>query len=153
MRRPSVAPLEKISLQSLLSETAAKFGDKVAVIDGERSFSFNQLDEYSNRLASGLASIGTAKGDRVGVLAPNCVEFVIAFYGIVKAGAVVSTLNSGYREREIAHQLNDSGAEILIVHESLLETLEKARADVPRLSRAIVIRRGERRTRTPSGAW
>ena len=139
MRRPSVAPLEKISLQSLLSETAAKFGDKIAVIDGERSFSFNQLDEYSNRLASGLTSIGAAKGDRVGVLAPNCVEFVIAFYGIVKAGAVVSTLNSGYREREIAHQLNDSGAEILIVHESLLETLEKARADVPRLSRTIVI--------------
>ena len=139
MRRPSVAPLEKISLQSLLSDTAARFGDKVAVIDGERTYSFNELDEYSDRLASGLASIGAAKGDRVGILAPNCVEFVVAFYGIVKAGAVVSTLNSGYREREIAHQLNDSGAEILIVHESLLEVLEKARIDVPKLSRTIVI--------------
>ena len=139
MKRPSVAPLDKISLQTLLRDTAEKFGDKIAVIDGDHTYSFNQLDEYSDRLASGLVSIGAGKGDRVGVLAPNCAEFVIAFYGITKAGAVVSTLNSGYREREIAHQLNDSGTEILIVHESLLGTLEKARPNVPGLSRTIII--------------
>ena len=69
------------------------------------------------------------------ILAPNCVEFVIAFFGILKAGAVVTTVNSGYREREIAHQLNDSGAETLIVHESLEAMADLARDDVKGLKR------------------
>ena len=139
MRRQSAEPYDKISLQELLGESAARFGEKTAVIDGDREFTYAQLDEYSDRLASALVGIGTCKGDRVGILAPNCAEFVISFYGIVKAGAVVTTVNSGYREREIAHQLNDGGAEILIVHPALLETVETARTNIPKLSRLIVI--------------
>lgn len=79
------------------------------------------------------------KGDRIGILAPNCMDFEVAFYGVAKSGAVVTTVNSAYREREIAHQLHVSGAEVLIVHRSQLQTAESARDALPNLKRFIVI--------------
>ena len=141
-QRASLAPYESYPIQSLLSRTASRLPDKVAVIDEERSFTYRQLQDYSDRFACALATMGVTKRDHVAVLAPNCVEFVIAFYGILKAGAVVTTVNSGYREREIAHQINDSGAGVLLVHQSLLQTAEIARDAAPGLRRLIAISEG-----------
>ena len=138
--RVSLAPYESFPLQEALSRTASKLPDKVAVIDGERTFTYRQLDQYSDRYSAALAKLGVNKGDRVGLLTPNCVEFVIAFYGVIKSGAVATTINSGYREREVAHQVNDSGAEVLIVHQALLQTAEAARDASPGLNRLIVIK-------------
>ncbi|MDA0769100.1 MAG: AMP-binding protein [Chloroflexi bacterium] len=140
--RPSLAPYELYPLQDLLSRTSKRLPDKVAIIDGDRTFTFQQLQSYSDKLAAALTGIGVSPGDRVGLLAPNCAEFEIAFFGIVKAGAIASTINSGYREREIAHQLNNSGAELLIVHEAMLEMAESAKSDIPALKRMIVIKEG-----------
>ena len=139
-QRPSLAPYEAYPLQETLRRTAGRLPDKVAVIDGDREYTYRQLDRYSDRLSSALLGLGVSKGDRVGILAPNCAEFVIAFYGIVKAGAIVTTVNSGYREREIAHQLNDSAAVMLIVHPALLEVAQAARDAMPDLRRLIVMR-------------
>ena len=138
--RRSLAPYESYPLQGLLTRASRRFGNKTAIIDGDRSFTYRQVGAHSDRLAAALAGMGIVKGDRVAILAPNCVEFVISFFGILKAGAVVSTINSGYREREIAHQLNDSGAETLIVHEALKPIADLARDDVKGLKREIVIR-------------
>ncbi len=138
-RRASLTPYEPYPLQQLLQRTTRRLPNKVAVIDGQRRFTYQQLDTYSDRLAAALATLGVAKGDRVGLLAPNCVEFVIAFYGILKAGAVACTVNSGYHEREIAHQLCDSGVELLIVHQALRQVAELARSEVPELKRLIAI--------------
>ena len=137
--RRSLAPYEEYPLQDLLTRAAARHGDKTAVIDGDRVYSYAQLGEYSDRLASALAGLGVDAGDRVAVLAPNCVEFVVSFYGIVKAGAIVTTINSGYREREIAHQLNDSGATTIIVHASLKQMSDDAREAAPGVNREIVV--------------
>ena len=137
--RKSLAPYDEYPLPYLLSRAASRYGAKPAVIDGDRSYTYAQLDEYSGRLASALSGLGVSPGDRVAVLAPNCVEYVIAFYGIVRAGAVVTTINSGYREREIAHQLNDSGASTLIVHHALKAISDSARSETPALEREIVI--------------
>ncbi|MYA61587.1 MAG: 4-coumarate--CoA ligase family protein [Dehalococcoidia bacterium] len=137
--RRSLAPYESYPLDGLLTRASQRFGNKTAVIDGDRRFTYRQVGAHSDRLAAALAGMGVVKGDRVAILAPNCVEFVISFFGILKAGAVVSTVNSGYREREIAHQLNDSGAETLIVHEALKPVADLARDDVRGLKREIVI--------------
>ena len=137
--RSSLAPYDRYPLQDILRRTASRLPTKIAVIDGERRYTFKQLDEYSDRFAAGLAGLGVAKGDCVGILAPNCAEFVIAFYGIVKAGAVVTTVNSGYREREIAHQLNDSDVEVLITHAALMPMVQSARDAIPGLGRVIPI--------------
>lgn len=137
--RPSPAPYPTYPLQHILSATARRLPQKTAIIDGEYAYSYQQLDMYSSRFAAALAKLKIEKGDRVGLLAPNCVEFEIAFFGIIKAGAVVTTINSGYREREIAHQLDNSGAEVLVVHESLLKMAEAARDGAPALKRLVVI--------------
>ena len=108
--RPSLAPYESYPLQDMLKRAVQRDGSKTAVIDGDRTFTFRELDDLSDKFASALAAEGVSKGYHIGLLAPNCVEFVVAFYGIIKAGAVATTINSGYREREIAHQLNDSRA-------------------------------------------
>ena len=137
--RTSLAPYPTYPLQHILSATAERLPQKPAIIDGEHVYSYQQLDMYSNRFAAALAKLGVVKGDRVGLLAPNCVEFEIAFFGIIKAGAAVTTINSGYREREIAHQLDNSGAEVLVVHHTLLKMAESARDGTPDLKRMVVI--------------
>ena len=137
--RPSQAPYESYPLQDMLRRAAQRDGGKTAVIDGDRTFTFRELDDLSDKFASALAAQGVKKGENIGLLAPNCVEFVIAFYGIIKAGAVATTINSGYREREIAHQMNDSGAEVLIVHQALNEMAEAAQDLAKGITKRIVI--------------
>ncbi len=137
--RPSLAPYAVKPVQQLLTDAAATWPDRVAIIDGDREFTFSALDTHSDRLAAALAGLGVAKGVFVGLLAPNCAEFEIAFFGVMKTGATVSTINSGYREREVAQQLKDCGATILIVHESLLEVAGLAMSGLESPPRLIVI--------------
>ena len=140
--RQSKAPYESYPLGELLRRTAARLPNKTAIIDGGRRYTYRELDAHCDRFAAALARLGVAKGDRVGILSPNCAEFEIAFFGIVRAGAVATTINSGYREREISHQLNDSGTQVLIVYEPLLPLVESARSDAHGLKRVVVIRDG-----------
>lgn len=138
--RPSLAPYPEIPVQDLLGRSAARFPDKAAIVDGERTFTYKQLDDLSGEFGSALASGGLALGDRVGIFAPNCVEFAIGFFGILKAGGIASTVNSGYMERELAFQMNDCGASVLVAHESMLEVVDKAKDHGLDLSRLIVIK-------------
>ena len=148
--RASIAPYEVVPVQTALQRSAARLPDKVAIIDGERRETFRQLDEHSDRFAAALATLSVAKGDRVGILAPNCIEFEVAFYGVLKAGAVATTINSGYREREVAHQLENSGAEILVVDRSLVDTANLARDGARNVKRLIVI---EETSADPDSFW
>ena len=79
------------------------------------------------------------KGDRVGLFAPNCAEFVIAYFGILKTGAAVAPANSAYRARELTHQMDNSGVRILVCHQSNLSVVEAARPDLPALDTVINI--------------
>ncbi len=148
--RASLAPYEEIPLATTLQRTASRLPDKVAIVDGERQVTFRELDEQSNRFGNALGSIDIGKGDVVGVLAPNCIEFEVAFYGIAKAGAVVSTINSGYREREVAYQLANSDAKALVVHRSFLELGKTAIEGAPNVKRLIVIDEG---SQDPDSFW
>ncbi|MDA1256852.1 MAG: AMP-binding protein [Chloroflexi bacterium] len=138
--RTSLKPYAVMPVQQYLVDAASKWPLRIAVIDGDRRFTFGEMNAHSDRLAAALEGMGIRKGDRVGVLAPNCAEFEIAFFGVMKAGAIVTTINSGYREREIAHQLNNSRASVLIVHDSLLEMAEAARPLLTSPPRVVVIR-------------
>lgn len=137
--RPSLAPYHPEPVQRLVADAAQRWPRKTAIIDGELAVTFAELDAYADRFAVALGWLGVRKGDFVGILAPNCVEFEIAFYGILKAGATVTTINSSYREREITAQLNASGAPILVAHHTLMEMTNAAAEDAPALQRTIVI--------------
>jgi acyl-CoA synthetase (AMP-forming)/AMP-acid ligase II len=137
--RPSLGKLTPEPVQRLVIDAAQRWPRKIAIDDGDRRVTFSELNTYTDRLAIALQGIGVSKGDFVGILAPNCLEFEVGFFGILKAGATVTTINSGYREREIAAQLNASGAAVLIVHESLVKMAEAANKDTPGLEQLIVI--------------
>ena len=139
MSRTSLAPHNPEPVQRLLRQAAERWPDETAIVDGERTFTFAELDDCSGRFASALAAMGLGKGDIVGILSPNCAEFEIAFFGILKAGATVTTVNSGYREREIAYQLEASGAQALIVHHTLADAADLALSGSEQVRRRILI--------------
>ena len=135
--RLSLAPYEAYPLFEVLQRTASRLPDKTAVIDGDRAFTFAQLDEQSDRFAAALSSLGVEKGDRVGLFAPNCAEFITAYFGILKTGATVVPVNAAYRSRELTHQLHNSGVKVLVSHQATLPVVETARPDLPGLKTVI----------------
>ena len=101
------------NLAVILSETAGSSPDRpVAVFDGGQ-LSYRQLDQASDRLAAALAAAGVESGDPVALQLPNIPQFLISYFGILKAGGVVVPLNVLLRAPEIAFHLGDSGARIL----------------------------------------
>ncbi len=76
----------------------------------DRAMTYRQLGDAVNRFANVLVNLGVKRGDRVAIYLPNCPQFVIAYYGTLKAGAVVAPINPLYVPRELEFQLQDSGA-------------------------------------------
>ena len=118
---PARLSFPQVPLHRLLKQSAARFPNRAALVyydgEGERELSrmtYGQLDESSDRFAAALAGLGVAKGDRVAYFMQNCPPLVVGFYGILKAGAVIVPCNPMYREQELAHQLQDSGARAIL---------------------------------------
>ncbi|MGZ3623335.1 MAG: alpha/beta fold hydrolase [Ktedonobacteraceae bacterium] len=111
---PESLPLPKQLLHDLLSNAAREFPDRAALIFFGQKIGYRELDRLSNRFAHALRKLGIQKGDRVAIVLPNIPQFVIAFYGILKAGAVVVLGSPLSNEGEIAFQLQHSGAQVLL---------------------------------------
>src|SRR5205814_2981225 len=79
------------------------------------ALAYQGLDDLAGRFAAGLQRLGVRKGDRVALVLPNCPQFVYAFFGSLKAGAVVVPTNPLYAVRELHNQLADSGARVVVV--------------------------------------
>jgi len=84
------------------------------------------MDELTDRLAAGLADLGVKKGDRVGLFMPNTPQFVIAYFAILKLGAIVVAINPLYTPREIEHQVKDAGIEVMLVMSNFYNTIKTA---------------------------
>ena len=95
--------------------------------------SYEQLHDHANRLAAGLQALGVRKGDRVALMMPNCPQFVISYFGALRAGAVVTATNSMYTAREVTHQWNDAGPKVVIADRRLFPVI---RAALPQLTSA-----------------
>jgi long-chain acyl-CoA synthetase len=117
----------KGSLHEILNKTGADYPEKTAISYGEREINYAQLEELSNQFANALVKLKVEKGDRVAVFLPNIPQFVIGYFGALKAGAVVTTISPLYREREVEYQLVDSGAEIIVALDSLYPIVEKVK--------------------------
>ena len=104
-----------IPLFGLLEESARKYPDSPCTIFKGAVITYREMDELTDRLAAGIASLGIKKGDRVGMFMLNTPQFVITFFSILKAGGVVVAINPLYSAREIEHQVNDAGIEVMFV--------------------------------------
>jgi len=113
------------NLATILNETAQSAPDRpVAVYDGGR-LTYAELAQASDRLAAALAAAGIKPGDRVALQLPNIPQFLISYFGILKAGGVVVPLNVMLKAPEVAFHLVDSGAAMLITWEGVLAEAAK----------------------------
>ena len=107
------------------NEATDKWKNKTAIIFYGKKISYGELREKVDRLATALSDLGVKKGDRVALLLLNAPEHIIAFYAVIKLGAVVSAISPVYVSAEIRHQLVDGGADTLICQDMLYEAVEK----------------------------
>jgi long-chain acyl-CoA synthetase len=117
-----------VNLAGLVRSAAEAQPDKLALIDGERSISWAELDAQIDRLAAGLRSTGRADRARVGILLPNSVEFVIAYFGVLRADLVVVPLNLAYTAAELGFQITDADVSLVITDVERAETVREAAA-------------------------
>src|SRR5688572_8963603 len=99
-----------LNLASLLENSAEQYGDREAVVLGDRRLTYAQVDGAANQVANLLVSRGIEPGDKVALSCPNLPYFPIVYYGILKAGATVVPLNVLLKGREVAYHLADSDA-------------------------------------------
>jgi len=117
---PHAMNYPNITLQQLLEDSAQVYPDCNAIIfpgafNDESFMTYGGLDRQTNRLANALLEMGVKKGDRVALLLPNCPQFVISYYAVLKVGAIVVATNPLNSPREMELQLKDCGAETIIV--------------------------------------
>ena len=106
------------------------FPHKSALIFEGKSFTYSQLNQLSNRLANSLKNLGIERGERVALFLPNIPEFIIAYLGILKLGAVVVSINSMLKSGELRYILNDCTAKLIITTEELKDRIP---SDIPEL--------------------
>ncbi|HHS97098.1 MAG TPA: long-chain fatty acid--CoA ligase, partial [Chloroflexi bacterium] len=103
-----------VPLYYFLEEAARKHPDHTATIFKGGKLTYRELNDLTDRMAAALADMGVKKGDRVALLLVNCPQFLISYFGAMKAGAIVVACNPLYAPPELEHQLNDCGAETII---------------------------------------
>ena len=114
-----------IPLFGLLEESARKYPDSPCTIFKGAVITYREMNELTDRLAAGIAELGVKKGDRVGIFMPNSPQFVLTFFGILKAGGVVVSINPLYKPTEIEHQVNDAGMEIMFVMSNFYQLVKQ----------------------------
>jgi fatty-acyl-CoA synthase len=112
----SGTPLLGDTIGQNLERTVARFGDRDALVESAsgRRWTYSELDTVVNHLALGLLHLGIAKGERVGIWAPNCAEWVFTQYATAKIGAVLVNVNPAYRSHELKYVVEQSGMRLLI---------------------------------------
>ncbi len=126
-----------IPVQALLRQAAKEHPDWTAVMFYGKGITYRELDDLADRFAAGLRRIGVKPGDRVGLLLPNTPHFPVAFFGILRTGAIVVQTNPLYTARELENLYNDAGAETVVALDLFWADLAKARPKT-RVSNVIV---------------
>ncbi|NBD27526.1 long-chain-fatty-acid--CoA ligase [Paenibacillus glycinis] len=129
-----VAPdveIPNLAIGELLLQAAAKYPANEALFFFGKRTTYKELLAAAQRMAAGLQAAGVGKGDRVAVMLPNCPQAVIAYFGVLLAGGVVVMTNPLYVERELEHQLRDSGASVIVTLDMLYPRLARVRGDTP----------------------
>lgn len=123
---PHTVEIPDAPLFYFLEESARKYPDRACTIFKGAVITYQEMNAITDRVAAALADMGVKKGDRVGIFMPNTPQFVMAYFGILKAGGVVVATNPLYTPHEIEHQVNDAGIEIMFVMTNFYNTIKKA---------------------------
>jgi long-chain acyl-CoA synthetase len=126
------------SLSDMIDGSVSRHTHSVALEFFGASTTYAQLGEQISRAAEGLRRLGVQKGDRVALVLPNCPQHVIAFYAILRLGAIVIEHNPMYTARELRHQFEDHGAKVAIVWDKVYDVIADFPTDI-RLDRMVSV--------------
>ncbi len=129
---PDVDIPEKSAVE-MFDEATDKWKNKTALIFYGRKISYRELREEADRFGTALCDLGVKKGDKVALLLLNSPQFIIAYFGALKAGAILTAISPVYVSPEIKHQIEDSGAKTLICQDILYDHVEKAEVELDRV--------------------
>jgi long-chain acyl-CoA synthetase len=130
------------SLVHLLEEAFRKYASRNAYVCMGKSMTYAELDEMSRKIGAWLQGRGLQKGARVALMMPNVLQYAPSIAGVLRAGYTVVNVNPLYTPRELEHQLNDSGAEAIIVLENFAHVLEQV-IDKTKVKHVVVASMGE----------
>ena len=119
----------EIPLFTFLTDTAKKYPDRPAFCSGDDSITFSELDDRTSRLAAALAGFGLKRSSRGIVFLPNGIEYVIGYYGILKAGGSVAPVNPTYKKDELRHVVTDSEAVAVICNRETYSVVAEIRKE------------------------
>jgi long-chain acyl-CoA synthetase len=119
------------SINQLFDESFRKFADRNAYVCMDKFLTYGELDQLSQKFGAWLQSKGLKKGARVAIMMPNVLQYPVAMAGALRAGYTVVNVNPLYTPRELQHQLNDSGAEAIVVLENFATTVEQVLSHTP----------------------
>ncbi|GAB1596043.1 long-chain fatty acid--CoA ligase [Lysobacter claricitrinus] len=120
------------SIVSVLQSAIAKYRDRPAFSSLGKTISYGEVDALSARFAAYLlGELKLKRGDRVAIMMPNCLQYPIALFGILRAGLTVVNVNPMYTARELRHQLDDAGAVAILVMDNFAHTVQEVLHDTP----------------------
>ena len=118
------------------------YGDREAVIDGEKRWTYSQFFDRCDRWSSALQQLGVAPDDRVAYIAPNTHAHLEAFYGVPQVGAVVVPLNFRLLPSDWVYMVNHSGSRVLCVHSEFLDLVDAVRHEMPAVEHFVALEGG-----------
>jgi len=127
---PDDIDLPEGSLYDLVSASVSQYPDNVALEFFGRETTYREMGEQIERAAEGLRLLGVQKGDTVALVLPNCPQHIVAFYAVLRLGAIVIEHNPLYTPRELRHQFEDHGARVVIAWNKVVATIQEFPADV-----------------------
>ncbi|NMH91724.1 long-chain-fatty-acid--CoA ligase [Pseudonocardia bannensis] len=130
--------IHRVNVGDMLTRTAAARPGQLAVVDGERRWTYAEFNSLVNRLAHGLAGRGYARGDALGLASGNSAEFLAVYYACAKIGVVCVPINLGWRSDEVAYVLGHSGARGIVVETQLVAAMSEAITKVSDVADVVV---------------
>ena len=124
---PAEVDIPGMNLYEFLDNSTEEFGGRTAIWFLKSKISYKKFKDIADRLATALVDLGVKKGDIVAIMLPNFPQFMFAFYGILKAGGIVTACSVLHTEHELTYQLNDAGAEIIICWDAQLEKINNVK--------------------------
>ena len=125
-------------LTAILDESVRNFPNNISTDFEGQTLTYAQLGDAVDKFASVLRDLGVGKGTRVGTLLPNLPQNVITYYATLRLGGIIVENNPLYTERELEHQLNDAGVEVLVVMDQMYPKIKEIRNELPKLREVIV---------------
>ncbi|HZD67034.1 MAG TPA: AMP-binding protein [Acidimicrobiales bacterium] len=130
--------IQRVNVGDSLTRSAAARPSHLAVVDGERRWTYAELEAWANRLAHGLAGRGYARGDALALASGNSAEFLAVYYACAKLGVVCVPINLGWRPDEVAYVLRHSKARGIVVETQLLAVMSETIAEATDVADVIV---------------